>query len=365
MSLSIGIVGLPNVGKSTLFNALTKKSVPADNYPFCTIDPSVGIVPVPDPRLEALSKMFGSKKLIPAVVEFVDIAGLVKGASEGQGLGNQFLTHIRETDAIAEVVRIYENGDLIHVEGTVDPLRDIEIINMELILADMQTVEKRIQTIGRDVKRGDKEALKLTGILEELKKTLESEKLANSMQFDEEEVKLVRELHLITMKPFLYVLNKQSGGRNLDEANDDRWNRLMKYFADNKYHYVVVDAKIEDELKEFEGEEKDMMRNELGAHDSGVDGLIKAGYDLLGLETYLTTGEMETRAWTVKKGSTAPRAAAAIHSDFETKFIRAEVVAYEDLVAAGSLAEARNRGTLRTEGKEYIVKDGDVIEFKI
>lgn len=365
MSLSIGIVGLPNVGKSTLFNALTKKSVPADNYPFCTIDPSVGIVPVPDQRLETLCKMSNSKKLIPAVVEFVDIAGLVKGASEGQGLGNQFLTHIRETDAIAEVVRIYENNDLIHVEGTVDPLRDIEIINMELILADMQTVEKRIQTIGRDVKRGDKEALKLAGILEGIKKTLESEKLANSMRFDEEEVKLVRELHLITMKPFLYVLNKQSGGRNLDEANDDRWNKLMKYFADNKYHYVVVDAKIEDELKEFEGEEKDMMRNELGAHDSGVDGLIKAGYDLLGLETYLTTGEMETRAWTVKKGSTAPRAAAAIHSDFETKFIRAEVVAYEDLVAAGSLAEARNRGTLRTEGKDYIVKDGDVIEFKI
>lgn len=365
MSLSIGIVGLPNVGKSTLFNALTKKSVPADNYPFCTIDPSVGIVPVPDQRLETLCKMSNSKKLIPAVVEFVDIAGLVKGASEGQGLGNQFLTHIRETDAIAEVVRIYENNDLIHVEGTVDPLRDIEIINMELILADMQTVEKRIQTIGRDVKRGDKEALKLAGILEGIKKTLESEKLANSMRFDEEEVKLVRELHLITMKPFLYVLNKQSGGRNLDEANDDRWNKLMKYFTDNKYHYVVVDAKIEDELKEFEGEEKDMMRNELGAHDSGVDGLIKAGYDLLGLETYLTTGEMETRAWTVKKGSTAPRAAAAIHSDFETKFIRAEVVAYEDLVAAGSLTEARNRGTLRTEGKDYIVKDGDVIEFKI
>lgn len=365
MSLSIGIVGLPNVGKSTLFNALTKKSVPADNYPFCTIDPSVGIVPVPDHRLEVLSKISGSKKLIPAIVEFVDIAGLVKGASEGLGLGNQFLTHIRETDAIAEVVRIYENSDLIHVEGTIDPMRDIQIINMELILADMQTVEKRSQTIGRDVKRGDKEALKLAGLLETLKTTLEAEKLANSISFDEEEMKLVRDLHLITMKPFLYVLNKQSGGKNLDEMDDDRFKNLVAYFKENKFHYVVVDAKIEDELKDFEGAEKDEMRNELGAHDSGVDSLIKAGYDLLGLETYLTTGEMETRAWTIRKGSTAPKAASVIHTDFETKFIRAEVVAYDDLVAAGSLSEARNKGTLRTEGKDYIVKDGDVMEFKI
>lgn len=365
MSLSIGIVGLPNVGKSTLFNAITKKSVPADNYPFCTIDPSVGVVPVPDARLEVLSKISGSKKIIPAIVEFVDIAGLVKGASEGQGLGNQFLSHIRETDAIAEVVRIYENADLIHVEGSVDPLRDIEIINMELILADMQTVEKRIQTIGRDVKRGDKDAIKLQEILERLKVHLEDEKLANRLSLTDDEQKLVKELHLITMKPFLYVLNKQHGGKNLDEMNDERFQKLIAYFNEHKFNYVIVDAKIEDELKEFEGEEKEMMRHELGAHDNGVDGLIKAGYNLLGLETYLTTGEMETRAWTVKRGSTAPRAAAAIHSDFETKFIRAEVVAYEDLVETGSFAQAKEKGKLRTEGKEYVVKDGDVIEFKI
>lgn len=383
MSLSIGIVGLPNVGKSTLFNALTNKSVPADNYPFCTIDPSVGVVPVPDPRLAVLSKMSGSKKLLPAIVEFVDIAGLVKGASSGEGLGNAFLSHIRETDAIAEVVRIYENSELIHVEGTIDPLRDIEIINMELILADMQTVEKRSQTIGRDVKRGDKDAIKLQGLLEILKKNLEEEKLANTIPFDQEELKLVRDLHLITMKPFLYVLNKQSGGKNLDEMEDERFAKLLAYFKANNFKYVIVDAKIEDELKEFEGTEKEEMRsmllsnvsrvepeNSIGVEgkekdDDGINNLIKSGYDLLGLETYLTTGEMETRAWTIKKGSTAPKAAAAIHSDFETKFIRAEVVAYEDLVKAGSFAEAKAKGVLRTEGKEYIVQDGDVIEFKI
>ncbi len=372
MSLSIGIVGLPNVGKSTLFNALTKKSVPADNYPFCTIDPSVGIVPVPDDRLEKLATLSNSKKIIPAVIEFVDIAGLVKGASEGEGLGNQFLSHIRETDAIAEVVRIYENSDLIHVEGTIDPLRDIDIINMELILADMQTVDKRSQTIGRDVKRGDKDAIKLQGLLDQLKIALNEGKLANLLLFNEEELRLIRDLHLITMKPILYVLNKQSGGKNLDEMNlpageagDDRFKKLIAYFNEHKFHYVVVDAKIEDELKEFVGVERDEMRNELGAHDSGVDSLIKAGYDLLGLQTYLTTGEMETRAWTIKKGSTAPMAASVIHTDFKDKFIRAEIVAYEDLLRVGSFAEAKAQGVLRTEGKEYIVKDGDVIEFKI
>ena len=365
MSLSIGIVGLPNVGKSTLFNALTKKSVPAENYPFCTIDPSVGIVAVPDARLPVLAKLSNSKKVIPAAIEFVDIAGLVKGASQGEGLGNAFLSHIRETDAIAEVVRIYENKDLIHVEGTVDPLRDIEIINMELILADMQTVEKRLGTVERDVKRGDKSAILFKECLLLLKETLESEKLANSLPFDKEKMKLVRNLHLITMKPFLYVLNKQHGGQNLDEMNDERFSKLIDYLSKNKYNYVVVDAKIEDELKDFEGEEHEMMRRELGAHDNGVSALISEGYTLLGLESFLTTGEMETRSWTIKKGSTAPKAAAAIHTDFEKKFIRAEVVSYDDLVALGSFAEAKSQGKLRTEGKEYVVRDGDVVEFKI
>lgn len=373
MSLSIGIVGLPNVGKSTLFNALTKKSVPAENYPFCTIDPSVGIVPVPDFRLEKLSILSSSKKTIPAIIEFVDIAGLVKGASEGEGLGNQFLAHIRETDAIAEVVRIYENNDLIHVEGNVDPLRDIEIINMELILADMATVEKRMQTIGRDVKRGDKDAIRFESCLKRLKDAFNTSTLASRVSFDEEEMKLVRELHLITMKPILYVLNKQLGGKNLDEMHDERFTKLIAYFKEHHFHYVLVDAKIEDELKDFVGEEKEEMRTMLLLNSStleskdgdGINALIKAGYELLGLETFFTTGEDETRAWTIKKGSTAPIAGQAIHTDFKDKFIRAEVVHVDDLLREGGYPQAKTKGLVRTEGKEYIVKDGDVIEFKI
>jgi hypothetical protein len=371
MSLSIGIVGLPNVGKSTLFNALTRKSVLVANYPFATIDPSVGVVAVPDERLGKLSVFSKSAKTVPAAVEFTDIAGLVKGASAGEGLGNQFLTNIRETDAIAEVVRIFEDDNIIHVDGKINPLKDIEVINLELILADMDTVTKRLVNVHRDVKSGKKEAVIEQGLIERLKKALEDGKLASTVAVNEFEEPFLKQLHLLTSKPFMYVLNKKSGGKNLDElkdssdAPDARFQSLLKFFNDNKAKWVIVDAGIEQDLKDMDDSEKQEMREGLGTKDDGINDLIKKGYELLDLITYFTTGEDETRAWTINKGWTAPLAGTAIHGDFKDKFIRAEVIEWDKLLVAGSYAAAREKGLVRTEGKEYVVKDGDVVEFKI
>lgn len=364
MSLSIGIVGLPNVGKSTLFNALTKKSVEAANYPFCTIDPSVGVVAVPDERLWKLSEFSHSKKTVPAAVEFVDIAGLVKGASEGAGLGNKFLANIRETDAILEVVRIFEDDNVIHVDGGIDPKRDVEVINLELILADLQTVTKRLDSIGREVKQGKKEALLEEKLLVRYKAVLEEGKLAGTVIPDEFERPVAKQLQLLTGKPFIYALNKKAGGKNLDETNDVRFIALLQYLKDLQASWVIIDAKIEEDMKDFSSEEKTEFRKDL-SHKDGIDDLIKKGYEILNLITYFTTGEDETRAWTILRGENARDAGAAIHGDFREKFIRAEIIFWSDLLNAGSYGAAREKGLVRTEGKEYIVKDGDVIEFKI
>ena len=365
MSLSIGIVGLPNVGKSTLFNALTQKGVLVANYPFATIDPSVGVVAVPDFRLGRLSAFSHSNKTIPAAVEFVDIAGLVRGASEGEGLGNQFLSHIREVDAVAEVVRLFDDTTISHVHGEVDPLSDIEVINAELALSDLQTIEKRRGSLRREVKRGNKEALAEESLLARLAQILQAGGRAADVMISDAEAPILKSLHLLTSKPLLYVFNKKANGNNLDEQNDERYHRLLHFLESQKAKWVIIDAHVEDELKDIAEDDKVTFRQEFGVHDDGIDKLIAAAYDLLGLMSYFTTGEDETRAWTIKCGSTAPEAGSAIHTDFKTKFIKAEVVAYETLMAAGSYAKARERGWVRTEGKEYVVQDGDVVEFKI
>lgn len=363
--MQIGIVGLPNVGKSTLFNALTKKGVLAANYPFATIDPSVGIVAVPDERLDKLSAFSASKKTIPAVIEFVDIAGLVEGASKGEGLGNKFLTHIREVDAILQMVRIFpleESGNgIMHVYGNIDPLRDMKVINMELILADLETVDKRIGNISRDAKRGEKAAVAEDAVLQKVKKVLEEETMANTLVLEEAEAKILKSMNLLTSKKIIFGLNKKSGVKNLDATDPDKFAALTKHIESSGYEYVVIDAKTEDDIRDMTAEEKAELRE----GDDGIAELITKSYKLLGLQTFLTTGPEESRAWTTKVGATAPQAGAAIHTDFLTKFIRAQVINWQDLLNAGSFGEARAKGLLRTEGKDYIVKDGDVIEFLV
>lgn len=361
--LKIGIVGLPNVGKSTLFNALTKASVPAENYPFCTIDPSVGVVGVPDERLGKLAELSKSQKVIPAAIEFVDIAGLVKGAAEGEGLGNQFLANIRETDAILEVVRFFDDPETHHVHGEVEPAKDIEVINLELALADAEQVRKRRDKLGRDIKAGDKSAAAEDAALAKLEQGFSSGKLALHAGLDEEGRALVAHLNLLTMKPILYALNRKSGGHNLDELADGRAERCYELVKELGGTYVYVDAATERELNDVADDDRATFRQELGVHEDGLTALIRGAYQTLGLISFFTTGEKETRAWTIREGSTAPVAGAAIHTDFKDKFIRAEVASYPDLVAAGSWSAARDTGKLRTEGKEYVVKDGDVMVF--
>jgi GTP-binding protein YchF len=363
MMLKIGIVGLPNVGKSTLFNALTKMSVPCENYPFCTIDPSVGIVGVPDSRLDKLTALSKSAKTIPAAIEFVDIAGLVKGAAEGEGLGNQFLANIRETDAILEVVRFFDDTNILHVANEVEPAKDIEIINVELVLADAEQVRKRRDKLAGDMKSGDKKAAAEDAALAKIEQAFSVGKFALHAGLSDEEKKSIAYLNLLTMKPILYALNKKSGGHNLDELKDGRAERALELIKSLGSRYVYVDANTERELNDVADADRAGFRQELGVHEDGLAGLITGAYDTLGLISFFTTGSDETRAWTIKRGSTAPVAGAAIHQDFQDKFIRAEVVSTDDLLAAGSWAVARESGKLRTEGKDYIVKDGDVMVF--
>jgi len=367
--LRAGIVGLPNVGKSTLFNAVTRtRKAEAANYPFCTIEPNQGIVTVPDDRLAVLSKISGSIKLIPAVIEFVDIAGIVKGASQGEGLGNQFLSHIREVDAIIHVVRCFESEDIHHVEGTVDPVRDIEVINTELILADMEAITKRRGRLERDAKRGIKEAVVEFALCEKLIPHLDQGKPAVTLELNDDEQKLLKSFFLLSAKPCIYACNV-SEEELAQASNDPDKHPLVSKVREYVTHAhsasaVVISANIESELTDLSEEEAQQYLTDLGVKDSGVSRLIKSVFDLLGLQTYLTTGEKETRAWTITKGMKAPQAAGVIHSDFERGFIAAEIVAYSDLSELGSYVKCREKGKLRIEGKEYVMKDGDVVEWR-
>ncbi|WP_019243387.1 MULTISPECIES: redox-regulated ATPase YchF [Bacillus] len=363
MALTAGIVGLPNVGKSTLFNAITQAGAESANYPFCTIDPNVGIVEVPDARLQKLTELVQPKKTVPTTFEFTDIAGIVKGASKGEGLGNKFLSHIRQVDAICQVVRCFEDENITHVAGKVDPIEDIEVINLELILADLESVDKRIARVAKMAKQKDKEAMFEHDILVRLKEAFENEQPARTVEFTEEEMRVVKMMHLLTIKPVLYVANV-SEDDVADPSGNPHVQKVREFAEKDNAEVIVVCAKIESEIAELEGEEKEMFLSELGIAESGLDQLIRAAYHLLGLATYFTAGVQEVRAWTFIQGMKAPQCAGIIHSDFERGFIRAETVSYEDLLAGGNMAAAREAGKVRLEGKDYIVKDGDVIHFR-
>ena len=359
--MKIGIVGLPNVGKSTLFNAITNAGAKCANYPFCTIEPNVGVVPVPDERLDNLAKMYNPQKVTHAVIEFVDIAGLVKGASKGEGLGNKFLSHIRETDAICQVVRCFEDSNIIHVDGSINPVRDIETINLELVFADLETVEKRIDRASKLIK-GDKKYQLEFDTWKKVRDALQNGKPARSLEYTDEELEIVRDGFLLTMKPILYVANV-SEDQLLDE-NDANVNSVKEYAKQDKAEVIKLCVKIEEELSSLDGNDKKEMLEALGLEESGLDKVIKASYDLLGLMSFLTAGEPEVRAWTIKKGTKAPQAAGKIHSDIERGFIRAEIVSYDDLMREGSMTAAKEKGLVRSEGKEYIMQDGDIVLFK-
>ena len=360
MGFKCGIVGLPNVGKSTLFNALTATEIAAENYPFCTIDPNVGIVPVPDTRLAKLAQIAESNEVIPTTIEFVDIAGLVAGASKGEGLGNQFLGHIRETDAIAHVVRCFEDENIIHVEGKINPLSDLETIQTELILADLETLEKAINKVDRVAKSGNKEALAQREIYTNLKNNLENEEAAFTFKVDKEQLPLINELHLITSKPAFYIANVAEDGFE----NNPHLSKLEEYAGKKSIQVVPVCAQIEAELAQLSKEDRQEYLNELGLDEPGLNRIIRAGYELLNLQTFFTAGPKEARAWTVSKGATAPQAAGKIHTDFEKGFIRAEVVGYQDYLESNGEAGAKEQGKWRLEGKDYVMQEGDVVHFR-